>query len=520
MALDHQHPPLSARAWLYGRVSRDDQDGRSCDEQLAIGKRECKRDQVEVVGVYRDDDRSASQWARQKREDWQRLVSDLKAHARPGDRLWGWEISRWTRERSMWAQLTQVAQEKKMYFWVDGKLFDANDSNDMFFLDIMVAKSVAEVGDTRKRILRDVEAVAEAGRPTGWPGYGYRYAYDPETGDLLDQVIVPEEAAVLKEAARRVLAGEGPTAVAADFNRRRIPNSIGYVAGQTMPNGKVSKGWTAATVMSMLKRPSIMGKRSHKGKIIEDGGWTPIVAPADWYDLQGRFGSLPADEAASRDGRARHLLSGIGVCGVCGGRVYAQKTRSGGSHAKGFLAYRCMGHFQGGRTGCVTRKRDLIDAFVEEAVLDFFSQPDVLDLFAGDEVGEEEVEANRAQVARLKAELSELYADVRARRVTREMAQASEAGIREELERLEGAVAPRRVDPLARALAGGSREAVAGVWGAWSLEQRRKALRAVTEQIRVLPAGRTGRRRLSAEESVRVFWRGEVPPPFPGGAAS
>ncbi|MFY7065935.1 recombinase family protein [Nocardiopsis changdeensis] len=496
---------MSGRAWLYARVSKDLRDGSSCDQQLTIGRRECEREGVPVAGEYRDDDISASQYAKRARADWDRLMDDLKADAQPGDRLWGWEISRLARERGTWSETVRLLQDLGMFLWVGGKVYDPQSPQDMFFLDIMLAKAVAEVGDTRQRILRDVAARAEAGGATGKPGYGFEHVYDSSTGAFLERRPKADEAEVVAEMADRLLAGDGLETIARNLNARKVPNSIGRVAGEQMPNGKASRGWTAATVRSMLMRSSIMGKRSWKGRLISEGGWEGIVSEDDWHELQR---ILKSKSGQVRDGRASHELSGIATCGAkteraeenqmpklvrCGCRVYAEPAKHG-------RVYRCRGRYAGDESGHVTRKADLIEEQATGLLMEHFSRPDVKAalLAPPDENGE--AARARAEVQRLKQELEELYEDVRARRVSRALAAADEEGIRAELKRLEGRVRPRAVDPMLIALARNPRAA----WAGWSVEQRRKAWRAAVARLDVLPVGRVGRRQVPVEESILV----------------
>ncbi|QVJ03012.1 recombinase family protein [Nocardiopsis eucommiae] len=125
--------------------------------------------------------------------------------------------------------------------------------------------------------------------------------------------------------ADRLLAGDGLETIARDLNGRKVPNSIQYIAGQRMPDGKTSRGWTAATIRSMLMRSSIMGKRSWKGRLIAEGGWEGVVSEDDWHELQRLLKSRSGKE---RDGRASHELSGIATCGAKTERAEGEGSRS------------------------------------------------------------------------------------------------------------------------------------------------------------------------------------------------
>ncbi|MCX6464732.1 MAG: recombinase family protein [Pseudonocardiales bacterium] len=94
----------SSRAVLYGRTSLDRSEGRSVDDQLAELRRWATREGVEVVAECRDDGISASRFARGKaRPGWQQVL-DVLAGGQV-DSLAVWEISRSTRDRSVWAAL-------------------------------------------------------------------------------------------------------------------------------------------------------------------------------------------------------------------------------------------------------------------------------------------------------------------------------------------------------------------------------------------------------------------------------
>ena len=65
---------------------------------------------------------------------------------------------------------------------------------------------------TSKRIQRRMRRMATEGLPHGKIPYGYRRVYDPKTRRLLRQE--PDTAPVVREIARRLLAGEALGAVA------------------------------------------------------------------------------------------------------------------------------------------------------------------------------------------------------------------------------------------------------------------------------------------------------------------
>jgi DNA invertase Pin-like site-specific DNA recombinase len=84
---------------------------------------------------------------------------------------------------------------------------------------------------------------AQAGQPsTGTRGYGYT-------------AIIDAEAAVIREAATRVLAGESLRSVAFDFNDRAIPSATG-------------KQWSPGALRAVLVSGRISGRREYHGQIV------------------------------------------------------------------------------------------------------------------------------------------------------------------------------------------------------------------------------------------------------------
>ncbi|GAB3209723.1 recombinase family protein [Marinactinospora endophytica] len=501
--------PLPPRAWLYARVSKDQRDGRSVSQQIDIGRRECDREGVEIVGEYTDNDRSASQYATKEREDWERLIVDLERNARPGDRLWGWEIARLTRDREVWGKLIRVCQQQHMFLWLNGRLYDTNDPGDMFFLDLQMATAVKEVGDTRKRILRDQRALAEAGRPGTGPGYGYRHVYDPDTGELAAKIPDPVEAPIVRRIAHLYLgtgerAGMSALAIAILLNQEGVPSPAGYRRGEVKPDGSINHGWVGATVVRLLRRPEIMGKRAWRGEIMPRGGWEPIVSEEDWWRIQAKLDL--AGETHGGDARSRWLLSGIARCDVCGGPMYVALHRRKGR--AGMRVYRCSGIGNLPPAGHVTRNVDAVEGYVLEALFRHFSRPDALAPFLGDEGGDGQSAARQARVAALEAERQQLLDRVARGDINLELAEAYEARLRTELEGLRD-VRPQPANLHAVALAADTPEAVEATWRTWGLERQRAALRSVLEELRVLKTGKIGRRKLSAEETIKIRFKGQ-----------
>src|SRR5262249_52294220 len=160
----------------------------------------------------------------------------------------------------------------------------------------------------RSRILRNVRANANAGRPHGRRLYGYRRVYDPKTGDLIGQEPDPDEAPVVQEVARRHVSGESTYSIVAHLNER----------GVRLPSGGE---WTAPSVRRMPTNPSCAGKRTHRGKVVADGTWQPLLDEQTFDTCAARYED-PTRPKYRGGGDVKYLLSGIARCGKCGAALY------------------------------------------------------------------------------------------------------------------------------------------------------------------------------------------------------
>ena len=150
------------------------------------------------------------------------------------------------------------------------------------------------------------------------------YGYDVEgKGPDAKRRVVPEEATVIREIARRLLAGESLRAVTLDLNHRRIPTSTGGP-------------WRTGNLRHTVLRPDLAGIRVWKGEEIAEGEWEPILTRAEHDRLVVRFSNGQRAPA-----RRRLLGAGLSICGRCGWPLVAQQRQVRG---KVYRTYRCRRH--------------------------------------------------------------------------------------------------------------------------------------------------------------------------------
>lgn len=483
---------VALRAVVYTRVSDDRENrDRSVSEQEYECLDFCAERGWQVVRIFSDPKVSASRYSTKARPGFAEMMGFVAGGG--ADVIVCWENSRGTRRLREWVAFRELCEKTGVLFSYSGRVYDMRDADDRQRATEDAVRSEGESEATRKRVLRTVRANARQGRPHGRHLFGYRREYDPVTRKLVRVVEVPEQAAVVREMGRRLLAGETCRGVAADFNGRGVP-----------PPGRTA--WTLEMVKRMAINPAYAGQRVHQGQVIGDADWPPIWhedrAEAALISRALRMRLTDPARRTVRDGAVKHLLSGIAECGSC-------EAPLGVINNRGTISYVCKVKFD------VTRKIGVwqpdggpltgVDDLVVRVLLAWLRRPDSLELLrppAGDGAKEAEAEARR-----LRGELDEAEQACAAGRIRISALERITAELTPQIEQAELAAAPRPLPQVVAELA--AAEDIAGMWQAMSIPQRRETVRTVM-RIRVLPT----RRGIRFDGSgLEVGWRtggGEV----------
>lgn len=460
------------RAAIYSRVSSDPRGrGRSVQEQEAECHAIAERQGWSVVGVFTDNDRSASRYATKARREYERLL-DFVREGRC-DVLVTWEASRFQRDLEAYVALRELCRLRGVLWSYSGRTYDLQRTDDRLStgLDALLAERESDM--TRDRVLRAVRANAGTGRPHGKLLYGYEREYDPSSGQLLAQVVREDQAEVVREIARRFLSGEAFRAIADDLNRREVP----------APRGG---SWHPTNVRRVVLNPAFAGKRVHQGKVIGPAAWPAILDEATHHRVVAKA-TDPA-RRTHRESAVRHLLSGIATCGVCGGRVRVQKNR-------GFLAYLCIDKF------CVSRRENDVDELVTRVVLARLSEPDALDLLDPAVDEDDDVRAALSDAQEKRARLDTFYDAAAGGEISAAALSRIETRLLDEIKMAEGrARRGSRTTAVQELMDAGPSQA----WKSTSLTVRREVIKELVE-VRILPARRGAR--TFDPNTINISWR-------------
>ncbi len=429
-----------------------------------------------MLRTFVDNDRSASRYARKEREEYTRLLTFLAGE--DVDVLILWESSRGGRELESWAALLNLCRRRGVGIHVvtHHRTYDLDNPRDWRTLAEDGVDSAYESEKTRERILRSVRAKAKTGQPHGKLLYGYRRTYD-DRGNFVAQVEHEEQAAIVREAARRVAAGESCYSIAQDFNERGIPT----------PRGG-AKGWDLVQIKRTVINPGYIAQRVHKGLVIGPAAWPPILDEQVYTVCVTRL----TDETrkTNRDVSLKHLLSGLARCSECDGAMRVQNNRT-------YLSYICMEKF------CTSITQAKLEGFVLEMLFGRLSREDAQDLLAppqdDDEAARAAIEAEEKQ-----ARLDEFYAAAASGGVSPAGLAAIEARLIPEIEAAKWRARSVKVPPLLRDLIGPD---VRERWEKLTVGQRREAVSLVME-VRL---GKTykGARTFDPNRLAKSRWRGD-----------
>ncbi len=210
------------------------------------------------------------------------------------------------------------------------------------------------------RMQRQFKGRAENGEPHSFAAFGYRRAIErDENGNRIGahDGLDPDEAEVIRAAARLLLTGRSLRSTAAHLNDIGAPT----------PRGKP---WQSATLRQVLVRERNAGRRVHRGQVIGDGRWPPIYS----VDTHDQVLALLTDPSRSTtNGNVpRHLLTGIAQCGRCGEPLVVRQGRVAGNGRRQASAYVCVGCFK------VKRKEAAVDERVENYLTSWLQRPGIL----------------------------------------------------------------------------------------------------------------------------------------------
>lgn len=461
---------VPAPALIYTRVSEDRSGGRSPKEQEAEARQVCEREGWEVLEVVTDSV-GASRHSKGTRPGWARVLKMLSTGK--VDILVTWEASRAQRDLAAYAALRDLCARHGVRWSYKGRTYDLASSGDRFTTGLDGLLAERESDEISDRVKRAMRASAAQGRPPGRRLFGYQRTYDATTGRLVGQEPHDTEAAIVRGIFDGFLGGQGIRTLARELNRRSVTTSTGA-------------SWADTQIKRVLTNSAYTAKRVHRGEVIGAADWPPLVDSETFDRVQARLAAMA--QRRTRHTRTARLLTGVGRCGTCGGKLSAGHDR----HRR--KVYQC-------RTGfCVARDLLKLDAFISSVVVERLSRPDVTEALRG-VAPDPAFEVARDRAQQLRAQLDDAVDQFTRGELTGATLAKVEARLLPLIAEVEQdarrALVPLEVEVPA--------DDVFSWWESLTSEIRREVLATLIAAVVVMPTGR-GRRELDPS-AIRVEWR-------------
>jgi DNA invertase Pin-like site-specific DNA recombinase len=441
-------------ATLYLRQSLDRSgEGAAVDRQLAECREYCDAHGWAVGEVFRDNDTSAT--SGKARPGFEALLGSNP------QRIVVWHVDRLVR---LTKDLERVIELGVPVNAVKAGHVDLANPAGRAVARTIVAwaqyegeqKGARQVAATRQRAQRG--DVGWTRRPFG---------FDRESGAV---VIVEHEAAIIRDMARRVLAGESTASLVRELNAGGVPTSTGA-------------RWTVTSLRRVLLSSRVAGRLVSKGVDYGEALHGGILEPDVVERLRALF-TDPRRKTAPQSLQAKYLLSGIVRCGRCDVPMHAMPNKDR------VMIYSC-------RSCHLSRKLRAVDYTVVMVLLRRLLRRD----FEGIMREDVDLDALRARAVELRDRRDGIASMLGDGLLTVEAARVQARKLTDQIEALEREIsAASDASPLAELL---SAEDAVGAVRALTPKSARELVRWLMV-VRILPAGKGVR---FSPEQVEITWR-------------
>lgn len=370
-------------AAIYARISSD-QDGTA----LGVGRQlEDCRDLAESLGwkvgeEYVDNDLSA--YSGRQRPAYRQMLEDLTDGLR--DAVIVYHPDRLTRRPIELEQFLEVASHAKVRHvrFVTGGPTGISDGDGLMVVRVLSAVAANESASKSRRVKRKLDEVAAAGLPHGGSNRPFGYEDDRIT-------IRPDEAEALRTVAARYLAGESLRSLCRWLDSEGIRTVKG-------------RDWRTTSLRYLLASPRIAGLRQHRGEVIGEAVWDPIISVEDRTRILAKMEQV---KTSGRRAPRSYLLSGLCRCSKCDGTLFSaarEKTRR----------YVCLSGPDHRGCGSITVVAPPLEQLVTDAVLYRLDTPELAQALTGQADDNTAAAALSDSLADDRAQLDELaamYAD-------------------------------------------------------------------------------------------------------------
>ncbi len=441
-------------AAVYCRISQD-RDGTELgvDRQETLCRKVAQDRGWQVAEVYGDNDASA--FSGRRRPRYEQMLTDVEGGFR--DAILAVDQDRLVRRVGEVDRLIRLCEKTVTPIVLASGEIDTTTADGVLKAQLLAVVAENESRKKSERVRRQRDQAAHAGRPMGG-----RRAYGYESDGI---TINKPEAKIVREVAKRFLAGESLRTIGFDLNAREIPTFSGVK-------------WRVTTLRSMITNPRYAGLRVHRGEVVGDAIWKPILDSA----THERIRALLGDPRRTQRGRpVVHLLAGLVRCGRCGEKMHTSRRKNGSRR------YMCAASPEGG-CGRLAIVAEPLEELITGAVVNRLASP-ILDkaLTRASKATNDREHRDVEDLADVERELEQLARDYGEKHITRREWFAAREPLERRRDMARRAVAATANSTVLESMRGAD---VHKTWDGLVLDRRRAILAALIDRIIINPASR------------------------------
>lgn len=291
------------------------------------------------------------------RPDWEAILTALRRGE--CNALAVVDIDRATRDPRILEDLIDVVEFYGVYVVSMTGNIDLSTDTGIDSGRSLVNQRNAESRNTSRRVTDGKRRAANAGKNHGGPFRPFGWRKDRLT-------LHKREAAHIREAVPRILAGMSALTLAREWNKRGIKTVTGVA-------------WRATSIRTVLFRPRMCGLVARHGELLRDQNgrpvraqWEPILTEDQQAAVKRAWSHAQKGEqsrlgAKGRGYRTKYLLSPVIRCGKCNAKMTGG-TRRNPRTQELVRMYRCPAKGAGG-CGALTREAEPVETYIKALVI-------------------------------------------------------------------------------------------------------------------------------------------------------
>ena len=287
---------------IYTRLSKEDADSTSIENQLREGKFFAKDNGFNDIKIYNEGQGISGGAEIKDRPQLFKLLQDIIDNEIKT--VWFRNQNRLERNSTTWHIFTTEAKKHKVDIYFNDKLFDFENPQDNLFGTITSALNQYQKDLQSAQTKRTLKDNAREGRVWSVVAYGYK----SDNGFLaIDEL----EAEVVKEIYNLSLSGVGTLTIANRLNEKGIAT-------------RKNKIFRPHTILTIIKNSIYKGERLFSNEIFD---CPIIIEPNLWQQVNDNLKNNRNNSGKRVE--HKYLLKGLLKCGICERNYYGRKRLTG-----------------------------------------------------------------------------------------------------------------------------------------------------------------------------------------------